>query len=476
VISISLILLVLPILAGLVFVSLLWPDRRWQSNLALKASLAVGIGCGIISCVFFIWLLLSGNAHYSAYFAAECALLVISAAVLIARARKRDDRPLWRPNAAPSPAPGTRLLILAALLLLMFSRLAAGLIEAVGQPSGDADAWSTWNLQARFLSRGGPNWVDLARYSYPHHTDYPLMLPLSVARGWHAAGVETAAVPIAIGILFTFGTVLLLFSALSFLRNQVRGFLAGAILMGTPFFILHGARQLADVPLGFFILAATVLFCLQDRLTGRSFALMALAGAACGLAGWTKNEGLLFLGCMILARWLTVALKRGWRPWLSEMPWFLAGLLPVLAIVICFKAGFAPPNDLHLGQNLAGLATPSRYWYIAKEFAWQALTFGHWQEFGPVPFSPVPLLAGYWLCRGISLRREETEGVTTSFLALILTLAGYFCVYLLTPLDLATHIRTSCDRLFLQLWPSLIFICFMAFPSPIAQAQPLRSD
>ena len=473
---ISLILFVLPILAGIVFVSLLWSERRWQANFALKASLAVGIGYGIISCVFFIWLLASGNAHYSAYFATECALVAISAAVVIARARNRDDPPPWRPNAAPSLPPRTRLLILAALVLLMFSRLAAGLIEAVGQPSGDADAWSTWNLQARFLSRGGPNWVDLARYSYPHHTDYPLMLPLSVARGWQAVGVETAAAPIAIGIFFTFGTVLLLFSALSFLRNPVRGFVAGAVLLGTPFFILHGARQLADVPLGFFILAATVLFCLQDRLTARSFAPVALAGAACGLAGWTKNEGLLFLGCMVLARWATVTLKRGWRSWLSEAPYFLAGLVPILAIVICFKARYAPPNDLHLGQNLAGLATPSRYWYIAKEFARQALTFGHWQEFGPVPLSPVPLLAGYWLCRGISLRREETEGVATSFLALVLTLAGYFCVYLLTPLDLATHVRTSCDRLFLQLWPSLIFLCFMALPSPVAQARPMKSD
>lgn len=475
-ILISLIAFVLPILAGLVFVSLLWPDRRWQENLALKTSLAVGAGYGIISCLFFIWLLCSGNAHYSAYFATECALLALSAALLIARARKRDDRPVWHPNAAPSPTPRTRLLILGAFLLLMFSRIAAGLIEAVGQPSGDADAWGTWNFRARFLFRGGPNWNDLAQYGYPHQTDYPLMLPLSVARGWHAAGVETAAVPIAIGIFFTFGSVLLLFSALSFLRNQVRGFLASAVLMGTPFFIIHGARQLADVPLAFFILAATVLFCLQDRLATRSFAPVAMAGVACGLAAWTKNEGLLFLGCIFLARLVTVTLNRGWRSWLSETPCFLAGLVPVLAVIICFKACFAGPNDLQLGHNLAGLATPSRYYYIAKEFARRAFTFGQWQEFGPVPFNPVPLLAGYLFCFGISLRPREAAGVATSFLALILALAGYFCVFLLTPHDLVFQVTTACDRLFLQLWPSLLFICFMALPSPIAQPQPLKSD
>jgi hypothetical protein len=472
----SLIALVLPILAGVVFVSLLWPDRPGRPDRGLKFSLAVGIGYGIISCLFFIWLLCSGNAHYSAYFATECALLAVLGAILIARTRKRN-RPLpWHPNAGPSPAPRTRLLILAAFLLLMFSRIAAGLIEAIGQPSGGADAWGTWNFRARFLFRGGPNWNDLAPYGYPHQTDYPLMLPLSVARGWRAAGVETAAVPIAIGISFTFGSVLLLFSALSFLRNPVRGFLASAVLMGTPFFIIHGARQLADVPLAFFILAAAVLFCLQDRLAVRSFAPVAMAGVACGLAAWTKNEGILFLACIFVARWVTVTLTRGWRSWLSETARFLAGLLPVLAVLICFKLCFAGPNDLQLGRHLAGLATPSRYYYIAKEFARQALTFGRWQEFGPVPFNPVPLLAGYLFCFGISLRQREVAGVATSFLALILTLAGYFCVFLLTPHDLAFQVTTACDRLFLQLWPSFLFICFLALPSPIVQAQSQKSD
>ena len=408
----------------------------------------------------------------------ECALVALSAAVLAARGRKMDAQLVWRPSAAPSLTSRTRRLILVALLFLLFSRMAGHLIEAVGEPHGTTDAWMIWNLRARFLFRAGPCWNDLSRftqYTAPYHPDYPMMLPLSVSRGWRAAGVESLAVPILIGLFFTFGSVLLLFSALSFLRNEVRGFLATAVLMGTPFFIIHGARQCADVPLAFFILATIVLFCLHDRLATRSFAPMALAGVTCGLAAWTKNEGLLFLACVILARFATVSLKRGWRAWLSEMPCFLAGLVPVLAIVISFKVLFAPPNDLRLGHDLIGLVTPSRYYYIAREFARQAFIFGRWQEFGPVPFNPVPLLVGCLFCFGISLRTTESEGTITSFLALILTLAGYFCVYLLTPHDLASHMKTSCDRLFLQLWPSFIFICFMALPSPIRQTQPLKS-
>jgi len=187
----SLIFLVLPILAG------------GQSDFALKASLAVGIGYGIISCVFFIWLPLSGNAHYSAYFAMECALVALSAAVLAARGRKMDAQLVWRPSAAPSLTSRTRRLILVALLFLLFSRMAGHLIEAVGEPHGTTDAWMIWNLRARFLFRAGPCWNDLSRftqYTAPYHPDYPMMLPLSVSRGWRAAGVESLAVPILIGL------------------------------------------------------------------------------------------------------------------------------------------------------------------------------------------------------------------------------------------------------------------------------------
>ena len=45
-------------------------------------------------------------------------------------------------------------------------------------------------------------------------------------------------------------------------------------------------------------------------------------------------------------------------------------------------------------------------------------------------------------------------------------LVGYFFVYVLTPLDLDYHLMTSLNRLFLQLWPSVIFVVFMIAGPP----------
>jgi len=55
-------------------------------------------------------------------------------------------------------------------------------------------------------------------------------------------------------------------------------------------------------------------------------------------------------------------------------------------------------------------------------------------------------------------------GPRASRIALTLTLAGYFLIYLITPYDLYWHLRFSLNRLFLQLWPAVIFLFFLRNP------------
>ncbi len=82
----------------------------------------------------------------------------------------------------------------------------------------------------------------------------------------------------------------------------------GAIaLLATPSFVEQGAWQYADIPLSFFYLATIVLLSLYDERTQEASSqspagLLALGGVAAGFAAWTKNEGVLFLGAIILAR------------------------------------------------------------------------------------------------------------------------------------------------------------------------------
>jgi hypothetical protein len=71
------------------------------------------------------------------------------------------------------------------------------------------------------------------------------------------------------------------------------------------------------------------------------------------------------------------------------------------------------------------------------------------------------MLVLYFLLKR-NVTREEKATVRASAAALVLTLAGYFFIYLITPRDIYWHLRFSLNRLFVQLWPSAIFVFFSA--------------
>jgi hypothetical protein len=109
---------------------------------------------------------------------------------------------------------------------------------------------------------------------------------------------------------------------------------------------------------------------------------------------------------------------------------------------------------------VAKLLDFSRYWIILTAFIKQALSFGNWSV------SITPLMAFYLLLIGVSVEPKEKASVAASFVALAIMIAGYFMVYVLSPLDVSLHILTSLDRILCQLWPTFIFIFFLIVRTP----------
>ncbi len=286
-----------------------------------------------------------------------------------------------------------------------------------------------------------------------------MLIPGVIARCWRYIGDETKVVPVLIAMLFTFATVGLLVSSLSILRSKNQGFLAGLVILGTPFFIVHGASQYADIPLGFFFLATLILICLQDEMKNNRFYLF-MAGAMAGFAAWTKNEGILFLFSVIIAYFIIAIPAKGFKGYLREASYFVMGLAPVLVIILYFKVRLAPPNDLIAGQGLQPtierLTDFSRYITVGRAFISQLVRFSN---------GFIIVLIAYSLFLGMNFDRNK-KGIVVSSVVLCLMFLGYFFVYITTPLNLNFHLGNSLNRLFLQLWPSFIFIIFMMVSTP----------
>lgn len=459
--------ILVPIFIGFLFVCLLWPDQRTgRSCLLLKGCLAVGLGFGISSCIFFLWLLISSLSS-NGFVMTEIALLISLIVIYLYAIKSRNYSICSEFHSESVPKLKIHRILSIGFYLTLASTIVASIFLSLNRPHGVWDAWAVWNMRARFIFRGGAQWRDVfSPLMDPPGLDHPLLISGSIARCWKYMGHETQAIPALLAMLFTLATVGLTFSSLSILRSKSQGFLAGLVLLGTPFFITHGASQQADVPLGFFFLAIIVLFSLQDRLAKNNYSLLFLAGMTAGFAAWTKNEGFLFLVSIIIARFALIVPLKGWKTYLREILFFTMGLIPILIIIIYFKTQLAPPcvSYLYLFQvsplTINRLLDLSRYLLILKAFVIQTIYFGNCVVY------IIPLLAFYLLLLGIKVVGKDKVGIATSLIALYLMLTGYFFIYLTSPHNLDWHLSTSLHRLFLQLWPSFIFTYFLIVSTP----------
>jgi hypothetical protein len=446
--------LVLPILLGYFVVRLAWPNgwRVCRHDL-LRASLGAGLGLGIGSMLFF---LARSMAAPQAALPLEGILVVALAGACAWFGRGQKcvfcDAPA---GGADQREIGSGWLFGSGALLIAAAAMATYALFSIMAPVGEWDAWSIWNLRAKFLALGGDHWRDgfstLIAWSHP---DYPLLVPASIAQVWQAAGGDSPVAPILVQGILLFACAGLLYAGVEILRGRTQAALALLALLGASTFARNGAAQYADIPLSFFILAAALLMILEERFSTAGV----LAGLSLGFAAWTKNEGLLFVAAALVARAVFL------RP--SVMCWARlgAGFAPAAAVVVFFKLHDAPANDLLASAKLSRLAEFGRYWAVTYEFVHQILIFGGYV------ISPVLVLGVYAWLLGVPEEQKRSRANRALLAMLALMLAGDFAIYILSANDLDWQLGTSLSRVLLQVWPLTVLTLFAFLAAPKAEA------
>jgi hypothetical protein len=428
------------------------------------------------SCWFFLWLCLvaARGAFFPTFVLPELAVTVVLGLVYFLRRRRFG--PLNSPRFVQPPEDEdlATQVYRGIFFLVLACAVVSFILISVRNPHGDYDAWATWNLRARFLARGTAHWRDAFVDTQSHNhanLDYPLLLPSTIAIAWKYAGFEPVSVPMVVAFIFTFSSVGLVCSSLTFLRTKRIGYLGGIVLLGVSSFTDLGTWQYADVVVGFFVLSTIAMLSIYDTSPDeQNHVLLILTGATAGFCAWTKNEGLLFLLLVLGVQLSSSIVRKGWTLFAQEAKAIMSGLLPVLAILLYFKLAVGPANSwvspvnnsagnpiqyfLEPGTKIQKLTDISRYWMIARTMAGEIVRLGG----RTVGITPLLLLHLF----SAKVKRKDAVDVQTGIAILALMMAGYFFVYLVTPLNLAYHLRTSLSRLLLQLWPSFVFVVFMA--------------
>jgi hypothetical protein len=139
--------------------------------------------------------------------------------------------------------------------------------------------------------------------------------------------------------------------------------------------------------------------------------------------------------------------------------------LPLLLLVAAFKIAFAPPNDLlstlAVDRTLGRLTDPERYYLATREYLRHLASFGN----NGLASAPWPL-AAYLLALGLSHNQSDQAWARAGATVMLLLLAGNFIVFVSMADELARLLNSSLERLLLQIWPSVLFLFFLAVRTP----------
>ncbi|MFH1185821.1 MAG: hypothetical protein V1755_12415 [Chloroflexota bacterium] len=444
------------VLSGMLLVQVLWPDRTFW-NLAFKSFLGVGVGLGLRSLLYFLYLLILPAQNAFIYLD----LAFLGCMLIMAIARQQRQRPSWRPVPAFPSLTGTqRIFVLISGIVFVISLLSTA-NYLLRRRQGDWDAWMMYNRAARFVYFDQAHWMESfsPQMSPIFHADYPLLLAMNIVAGWEMLGRDSAAVPMLQSAFFAVACVGLATSALAAVKSVGQAALGLTLLWGIPVFVNEGARQMADVPMAFFVLATGTLLYLF--VLHRGAGLLPLAGLTTGLAAWTKNEGsVLVVGAFAAVVVLGFALQDQWRTMIR----FAAGLAVPLAVVLLFKLFLAPSGDIvsaAAGGSLSQMGDGSRHTLILQ-YLWSEIRgFGSWR----IPMLGIgilPVLALYAVIFRSPVRPELRLAYRAGITMLVIQLLGYYAAYLVSPYDLAWHLSYSSGRVVLQLFPLLLFLTLCA--------------
>jgi hypothetical protein len=445
--------LALPMVALSPLLSGLYGEGRSVLQRLGRLVVAAMAGLGVGSLASFFWLL-AGGALGRGYVAAEVILWLVLWLGLVAWRRRMTPAQRSRAPAMEDPDPtrgswgwetAASALVGIALALALWRLFRVG----SEHPHGSWDAWAIWNHRARFIFRGGTGWR--AAFSPElgwSHIDYPLLLPLSVARLWAYAG-ETPLAHAVVSALFTLAGPPTLAAAAAASAGRVAGAAAALLLLGTPGYVYMGATQYADVPLAALLAAALALMLEAERAGPRRARTLALGGLLLGFAAWTKNEGLPAAMIVVLVRTALACRARGLAASLRDLLAVTAGAALPAAAWLAFHASVAPSMAAEFtaqtGTTVAQKLVDGYRWRIVLTELAKALPGS---SIGlPAIAVAVALLLGV---RARPLLRSP------AFVSAVLLYGAVVVAFLVTPYSLEWHLESAVDRLAMQPWPVLL--------------------
>ena len=152
-----------------------------------------------------------------------------------------------------------------------------------------------------------------------------------------------------------------------------------------------------------------------------------------------------------------------WKRSFQELFFYFIGLLLPLILLLYFKLQLTRPNEFLSGENTKitqYLLDISRHQLIINSFKNLLFHTGGWYNIGIF----LVLLVYFVLFHSRIKDNPDKIGVSLAIFAC--QIMGYYVIYLITPNDVVWQLNYSLNRLFVQIYPAVVFVVLIASQSP----------
>jgi hypothetical protein len=431
-----------PILISLAAGTLLITLITGASTRPLLHLFAGGVfGLGTSAFIGFSSLIIMGEIHPAYLITTHLALF----AVLFGAQWVRDRSVISRAIKAFDRTDAAILLV--AALMTIPVALHANLF-----PFGGWDAWSCWNMKARFLFLGGQEWTNMFDPAlWRSNIAYPFLLPLVNVWLWCFSGAPDALGPRIMTCVITFLTAGLLAATLRELTGKTWSVLLAPVWMFSISFIVKlASSQYSDHVVGLYFLLTLAAFCLFQRSGNTGWLL--LTAAAAGFLSFSKSEGLVLSGIVILL--MTISLLAS-KPKFKNLLFFGGALALFFLPTVIFQLTWSTNSHTFI-NGLSSTEKPANMMRL--------LVIGH---FFQAEFLSVKWM-GFWvaaaLAAGLNFRRAFTKELVLIPLAMLLYLAAVAGVYYInTFFEIVWWLGSTLNRILFALMPTTVLWVFLSF-------------
>ncbi|MFH1996341.1 MAG: glycosyltransferase family 39 protein [Candidatus Omnitrophota bacterium] len=413
-----------------------------------RLSLSYGIGLGFISLEMFIFDLL-GIPFWTGYLAIPCAVCIVcsGAASYLTKKTVSSGKALVL-RRGPRRSFGFTVLFAAGIGVEVIYAFFRALIK----PLESYDAVAIYGIKAKIfhLARSIPgDYFGSLRDIIPH-PDYPLNIPLVEAFLFGAMGTLNDQLVKMIFPLYFVGILVLIYCGIRRFADRTYAMIFTFITASIPQLTSYAANGYVDIVLSYYWFAGFLYMFLWFQEKRSSY--LIISAIMVGLAGWTKNEGLLYCAVAALL-FLTYLLFQKGRARLRPAAWFLAYAAIIGALVmpwVLTKRFFHIVNDetgLAGFDPLALIARVNKIPAILYEFQKEFFNPKKWNLLWPVVFCSI----------AFRFRRAFDPVRKYAGLSIIFAIFGYVGVYFASPLEISYLVSKTWSRFLIHFLPVAVY-------------------